>query len=407
MSLDALTDAVLARCEALASCSETPGRITRRFLCPAMRSAHELLASWMRDAGLRVRVDAVGNLIGRRDGRTDRIVAIGSHVDTVPDAGRYDGVLGVLLGIAAMDALKGTPFRRSAEVIAFAEEEGVRFGVPYLGSRALVGRLGSAELALTDADGISVARAIDEFGLDSTAISRAAYPPGQPETYFEAHIEQGPVLEDAGQGLGVVTGIVGQSRLSFEFRGRSGHAGAEPMRYRRDALAGAAEFISAVERFSQADVELRATVGTVVVSPNAPNVIPGVVRLSLDVRHPADEVRLGEVKQFQTMAQEIGERRRLTVQIEPLVESPAIVCDSGLTDRLAAAIAAEGHPVVRLSSGAGHDAAILAERCPVSMLFIRSPGGLSHHPDESVRRDDVRTALSVMVRFLPLELDRE
>ncbi len=407
MSLDALTDTVLARCEALASCSEAPDRLTRRFLCPAMRSAHELLASWMRDAGLGVRVDAVGNLIGRRDGQTDRIVAVGSHIDTVPNAGRYDGVLGVLLGIAAMDALRGITFRRTADVIAFAEEEGVRFGVPYLGSRAVVGRLGPAELALTDADGISVARAIEGFGLDPSATARAAYPPGQPEAYLEAHIEQGPVLDESGLGLGIVTSIVGQTRLSLAWLGRSGHAGTEPMRHRRDALAGAAEFIAAVERLAQADPELRATVGNLVVTPNAPNVVPGDVRLSLDVRHPVDEVRRQAVDQLRTWARDIAGRRRLTVRVDPIAESAAVACDAGLTDRLAAAVAAEGLTGVRLSSGAGHDAAVLAERCPVALLFIRSPGGLSHHPDEAVRREDVRAALSVMIRFLRLELDRE
>jgi allantoate deiminase len=402
---DALTDEVLTRCDVLGALSEDPGRLTRTFLSPPVRDVHAHLRKWMAAARLEVRVDAVGNMIGRLPGRAADapVFVVGSHIDTVPDAGKYDGVLGVLLGIAAAQALAGRGFKRALDVIAFSEEEGVRFRTPYLGSLAVCGRLTPELLDRADANGVTAAQAIRAFGLDPAATPSAAYPPGTVAGYFEAHIEQGPLLESLFRHVGVVTAIVGQSRYWLEFIGKAGHAGAQPMEQRRDALAAAAAFVGAVEIVAKDLEGLRATVGCLTVSPGALNVVPGKVRLSLDVRQDEDAGRKGVAQGLLSSAQGIAAGRGLRVEIEQVVDEPAVAMDAELTKRLAAAA---GPGVEKLVSGAGHDAAIMASICPAAMLFIRSPGGISHHPEESVRREDVRAALEVMVRFLDGELNR-
>jgi allantoate deiminase len=409
MDLDALTAEVLDRCETLARFSEEPGRLTRTFLRPPMRQAQECLADWMRQVGLNVRRDALGNLIGRRPGRRDdaRVFVVGSHIDTVPDAGKYDGVLGVLLGVAAPRALADRPFGRTLDVIAFSEEEGVRYATPYLGSRAVCGCFDPRLLERTDADGITLAQALLDFGLDPAAIPAAVYPAGQVAGYLEAHIEQGPVLESLGLSVGAVEAIVGQSRLWLSFIGQAGHAGTLPMERRRDALAAAAEFVGAVEHAARATAGLRATVGRLTVLPGAVNVVPGAVRLSLDVRHAEDAVRGKAVAELLGQARAIATERHLGLRVEQVADQPAVPADPHLTERLLAAVTAAGHAPQRLVSGAGHDAAVMAGLCPMAMLFVRSPGGVSHHPDESVRPEDVRAALGVMVRFLVAELDAD
>jgi allantoate deiminase len=406
MDLDAITDEVLTRCDLLARCSEEPGRLTRTYLRPPMRDVHAHLRTWMTAAGLLVRVDAVGNMIGRLPGRTAdaRIFVVGSHIDTVPDAGKYDGILGVLLGVAAAQALAGRRFARALDVIAFSEEEGVRFRTPYLGSLAVCGRLDPDLLARTDVDGMSVADAIRAFGLDPADIPSAAYPRGQVAGYLEAHIEQGPMLEMFNLPLRAVTAIAGQSRYWLRFIGKAGHAGSQPMEMRCDALAGAAEFVGVVEAAGKKTDGLRATVGCLTVAPGAVNVVPGEVGLSLDVRHADDAVRRWFADDLLHDAAAIADRRRLRFESEPAMDEPAVPMDRAMSDRLAATF---GPTLSRLVSGAGHDAAVMATICPTAMLFIRSPGGISHHPDESVRRGDVRAALNIMLRFLDNELDRE
>jgi allantoate deiminase len=332
------------------------------------------------------------------------VFAVGSHIDTVPDAGKYDGVLGVLLGVAAAQALAVRQFKRALDVIAFSEEEGVRFRTPYLGSLAVCGRFTPELLARTDAEGVNIADAIRAFGLDPAEIPNAAYPPGQVAGYFEAHIEQGPVLESLDRPLGLVTAIVGQSRYWLRFIGKAGHAGAQPMGKRQDALAATAEFVSAVEKEAGVTDDLRATVGCLTVSPGAANVVPGEVRLSLDVRHEDDAMRGAAARAILRAATNAADWRRVEVESEQVVDEPAVRMDAELTRRLSAAA---GPGVERLVSGAGHDAVVMASICPTAMLFIRSPGGISHHPDENVRREDVRAAVEVMVRFLETELDQE
>jgi allantoate deiminase len=402
--LDALTDEVLARCDALGQISDEPGCLTRTFLSPATKQVHELLETWMRNAGLAVRRDAIGNLIGRHAGTTERVFAVGSHIDTVPNAGKFDGTLGVLLGVAAAKAIASRSFRRALEVIAFSEEEGVRFRMPYLGSRAVCGSFDFGLLdSIDDVFGLTLSEALRDFGCDPAAIASAAYPPNQLAGFFEAHIEQGPVLESLNLPLGVVTAIIGQNRFWLRFTGHAGHAGAQPMDLRRDALAAAAEFVTAVEQAARATEGARATVGSLTVAPGAINVVPGEVRLSLNVRHETDAIRRRLVEQLLRKARAICDERNLTLSVEPGLGEAAVACDPKMTDRLAAT-AGTAH---RMVSGAGHDAGILASRCTVAMLFIRSPGGISHHPDEAVHRSDVRAALDVMIRFVSAELDLE
>jgi allantoate deiminase len=419
MDLDALTDEILSRADTLGAISDEPGRLTRLFLSDAAREAQYRVAFWMAEAGLYTGPDAAGNVHGLgqvagdspgrhfepADDPHPRFV-VGSHVDTVPDAGKYDGVLGVLLGIAAAKALRGRSFAKRLDLVAFSEEEGVRFRFPYIGSLAVCGRLTPDLLARQDKNGVTVADAIEAYRMAEgmKALPAAAYRPGQVAGYLEAHIEQGPVLESRELSLGVVPAIMGQTRAWLRFTGHAGHAGTQPMDLRRDALAAAAAFVTAVEHTGRATPGLRATVGSLTVAPNGTNVVPGEVRLSIDVRHTDDAVRTRAVANLHAKAEAIGRERGIAVGVEPAMDQPAVPCDTGLTQRLGTALAELGHSPEPIVSGAGHDAVVMAGLCPVAMLFVRSPGGISHHPAESVRREDVRAALAVMVQFLEREL---
>ncbi len=324
-----------------------------------------------------VRIDAVGNVRGSYPGFVAgrKRLVIGSHIDTVPDAGAFDGVLGVAIGIGLVSLLGRVAF--PIELIAFSEEEGVRYGVPFIGSRAVVGTVDAELKAL-------IAPAIREFGLDPDDLPGAELD-DDVAAYLEFHIEQGPVLESLGEPLGVVEAIAGQTRMEFRFAGSANHAGTTPMHSRRDALAGAAEWIGCVEREARGTAGLVATVGRIDAEPGAGNVIAGRVVCSLDVRHAEDGVRVGAVERMERAASEIALRRGLAVTWRVLLERGAVRMDAGLTSGLAAP---------RLVSGAGHDAMILAGRIPAAMVFVRSPGGVSHHPDETVRVEDVEAALA-------------
>ena len=385
---------VVDRCRLLAQCTEEPGFITRTFLSEPMHAVHTYLRAWMEQAGMSVGVDHAGNLRGVYP--SDRPFAprlfVGSHLDTVPQAGAFDGILGVVLGVALIERLGGRRLPFAIEVIGFSEEEGVRFGVPFIGSRALIGDVDD-ELLARSADAIAA------FGLDSSRIGEARAD-DDALGYLEFHIEQGPVLESLSLPLGIVEAISGQSRLDVFVAGQANHAGTTPMNLRRDALAGAAEWIGAVEREARAIPGAVATVGRANVSPGAGNVIPGLVATSLDVRHPDDAVRHDLVDRLLRRAEQIAAGRCLTVSWEQRLDQPAVAMDSGLTQMLASAVAQAGKPVHRMPSGAGHDAMIVARRMPAAMLFLRSPGGISHHPDESVLPADVVAALEVGMRFL-------
>ncbi len=388
-------------CRELAACSEEQGKTTRTFLSPPMKDVHRILSRWMTHAGMRTSVDVVGNLHGllpAAQPNAARLI-IGSHLDTVPDAGAFDGVLGVVLGTLLAESFQGRQHALGIEVIGFSEEEGVRFGTPFIGSRAVVGSLDEHDLDLRDRQGCTLRDAIRDFGLEPADLAQARLADGA-IGYLEFHIEQGPVLENLDCPLGIVDAISGQSRLEFVFRGKANHAGTTPMSLRRDALAGAAEWILEVETKAGADHGLVATVGRLDVAPNATNAVPGRVSASLDVRHAADDVRCARVDQFVSAAEAIAHRRGLAFTCRQQLDQPAVLMDAALCHRLEQAMKKVGYPVHRVASGAGHDAMIMAPHVPSSMLFLRSQGGVSHSPEESVREDDVEAALVVGLQFL-------
>jgi allantoate deiminase len=394
----------MQRLDALAQISEDAGKLTRTFASPAMRQANELVGAWMREAGLAVRTDAIGNLIGhypaaQPDGK---ILLLGSHLDTVRDAGRFDGPLGVLVAIACVQQLHDTKTRLpfAIEVVGFADEEGVRYQSTYLGSRALAGTFNVEDLKRTDTRGITMADALREFGGNPAAIASAKYDPNRLLGYAEVHIEQGPVLEEKNLAVGVVSAIAGQTRARVGLVGAAGHAGTVPMKLRRDALCAAAEFVLAVELLAQNWGGLVATVGEIAALPGAGNVIPGTAQLSLDVRHPDDAARTQAVAELKARAEEIAAERGVTLQWEIVHQTAAVICNRGLTLPLENAAKRHQREVPLLTSGAGHDAAALAAICPVAMLFVRCQGGISHHPAESARETDVRVALAVMHDFI-------
>jgi len=391
----------IAECKHIATLSEEPGRITRRFLTPPMHDVHAHLRARMEALGMTTRVDAAGNLRGvwRPAGMGAKRLLLGSHIDTVPNAGAYDGVLGVTLALEWVGLVQQLELPLAIEVIAFSEEEGVRFGVPFLGSRAVAGCFDSALLKLTDADGIAVEAAIRAFGLDPGQLGEAAVDTDA-IGFVEIHIEQGPVLEAEGLSVAAVTAIVGQTRLNLTFTGQANHAGTTPIRLRHDALAAAAEWITAVENIAQRTDGLVATVGRVSVEPNAGNVIPGVAHVSLDVRHAHDTTRTSVVSDLFATANAIAKRRRITLQRTDLLDQSAVPMNERLTAYLADAIEAAGFPIKTMPSGAGHDAMMIAARVPTAMLFLRSPGGISHHPAESVLEEDVEASLHVGREFL-------
>jgi allantoate deiminase len=392
---------VMARCQKLASYSEDAGSTRRTFLSSPMRQCHGEIARWMEALDAQVRVDAAGNLRAyypTGESTSPRLL-MGSHLDTVPNAGMYDGIIGVVLAVSVIEALGGRRLPFGIEVVGFSEEEGVRFGTPFIGSRALVGRLDAELLGRQDARGISVRKAIEDFELNPAEIPQATL---NDDTlgYVEFHIEQGPVLENLGRPLGVVEAIVGQSRLSFTFVGRANHAGTTPMNLRYDALAAAAEWISAVERRAQSIPGLVATVGSVEARPAATNVIAGEARVSLDARHGVDDLRLRAVEDIIREAEQIARRRGLSVRWSTLFSQSAMPMDPFLTLQCEEAIRKAGCEPHRMVSGAGHDAMILAEKVPSGMIFLRSPGGISHHPKESVLVEDVAKAIESGVYLL-------
>jgi allantoate deiminase len=317
----------------------------------------------------------------------------------VPNAGAFDGVLGVALALEWVELAQELKPPLPIEVIAFSEEEGVRFGVPFIGSRAVAGRFDPALIALKDADGVTLEDVIRAFGLDPGRIGEAVVDPAV-LGFIEMHIEQGPVLDAEGLSVAAVTAIVGQTRFNLEFSGHANHAGTTPMHLRHDALAGAAEWIAAVESLAQRTEGLVATVGKVDVEPNVANVIAGAARVSLDVRHAEDAARKSAVESLLAQTEAIAARRGLTPQWTRQMDQPAVPMDEQLTAILAAAIESAGLPVKRMTSGAGHDAMVMAALVPAAMLFLRSPGGISHHPDEVVLEEDVDAALLVGRKFL-------
>jgi allantoate deiminase len=390
----------IAECRLVAAMSEVPERTERRFLTPPTHEVHAHLRGRMEALGMSAHVDAAGNLRGlwRPKGSGGRLM-LGSHIDTVPDAGAFDGVLGVTLALELVGVAQELKLPLAIEVVAFSEEEGVRYGTPFLGSRAVAGRFDSTLLSLTDAEGISMEQAVRTFGLDPAKIGEAVMDAGV-TGFLEIHIEQGPVLEAEGLRVAAVTAIVGQTRLNLTFGGQANHAGTTPMHLRRDALAAVAEWITAVETLALKTDGLVATVGRVSVEPNAGNVVPGVAQVSLDLRHAHDAARGAAVEELVARAGAIAERRGLSLERTDRLDQPAVPMDERLTAILTAAMEAAGFPPKTMPSGAGHDAMVMAARVPAAMLFLRSPGGISHHPSETVSEEDVEAALLVGREFL-------
>ena len=395
---------IIERCHYLAECTEQPGAITRPFASEAMRCAHELVGDWMAEAGMSVRRDNVGNLRGRYEGEGGATLLLGSHLDSVRDAGKYDGPLGVITAIAAVqrlhDAGRRLPF--AVEVLAFADEEGLRYGTTYLGSRALAGAFEWRDLERVDSAGIKMADAIRAFGGDPDLIVEDRWAGEPPLAYVEVHIEQGPVLEARGLPVGLVSTIAGQVRIEVEFLGVAGHAGTVPMDARRDALAAAAEFILTVEAAAATQAGIVATVGKLEVEPGAANVIPGHTRLSFDARHADDRIRVEFTEAMMARAREIARRRKLSFEARVTSQNPAVRCSPRLVKMLAQAVKDAGQRPLELTSGAGHDAVVMSSLTEVGMLFVRCKGGVSHNPAESVTTEDVAVALDVLSRFLDL-----
>ncbi|HYO51114.1 MAG TPA: allantoate amidohydrolase [Chloroflexia bacterium] len=430
---------VMQRADILGSISEEPDRLTRRFATPAMRQANELAAGWMREAGMSVRQDNIGNVIGRYEewgtrggglGIRDQelgneqsqplaphtsplvphtsplapTLIMGSHLDTVRDAGKYDGPLGVLVAIACVERLHelGERLPFAIEVVAFADEEGLRYHTAYLGSKVLAGSFDPMHLELTDEDGVTISEAIRAFGGNPSALAHDNHSREDLLGYCEVHIEQGPVLEAEGLPVGVVSAISGQTRLTVLFKGEAGHAGTVPMRLRRDALCAAAEFVLAVEGLAREREGLVATVGQASVEPGASNVIPGHVEMSLDVRHMDDTIREQACGQLREQAEQICARRQVILNWQHLQSSPSVRCASHLTAILTQAIETAGYTPRYLPSGAGHDAVPMSGLTDVAMLFVRCKGGVSHNPAESVAVEDVAVAIEVMGEFLDM-----
>jgi len=394
----------MERCDALARCSEAADSLTRVFLSEASHAANRLVLGWMCEAGMSATLDAIGNVVGRYEGERPGLPALllGSHLDTVRDAGRYDGMLGVVTAIECVASLaargKRLPF--AIEVIGFADEEGVRFGSTLLGSRAVAGTFKPEVLDSVDANGVSMRAAMRESGLDPERIAQAARRREDVLAYAELHIEQGPVLEAEGLPVGVVTAINGATRLAIEVEGFAGHAGTVPMDLRQDALAAAAECVLAIERRCGAVPELVGTVGRLEALPGAANVIPGKVRFTVDVRSPRDPERLAAVTEVAAAMQAICARRRVKLKISETHESGVVACAPWLMEQIGAAIAAEGIPVRRLPSGAGHDGMAMIELCDIGMLFVRCEKGISHNPAEAITAEDAETGARVFLRFI-------
>ncbi len=399
-----LGETIASRIAELATVSDEESRLTRLYLGPGHRKAAELVAKWMREAGMNPRIDALGSVVGRYRPRESgsRTLIIGSHIDTVRDAGAFDGALGVVIAIevvkAAFKSGKRYPF--AIEVIAFGDEEGVRFASTLGGAKALAGRFDKNALDEVGEDGVSRRQALLAFGSDPSRISEEAVAPDHALGYVEVHIEQGPVLEQEGLPVGIVTAIDGVTRGTVEVEGVAGHAGTVPMPMRRDALAAAAEMALAVEARALSRSNLVATVGKMDVPGAAANVIPGKARFTLDIRSPFDQERIGAVADIKASIAAIAERRGVTAKLAVGHEAPAALCDDRLSEQFEAAVKSLGMAPRRLPSGAGHDAMAFDRVIPFAMLFVRCRGGVSHNPAEFTSAADIDVAARVLSNFL-------
>ncbi len=403
--VSSLGEEIIGRIDELGAVSETPDHLARIFLTREHRAAAELILGWMRAAGMRAHLDAIGNVCGRYEGQEFGLpcLMLGSHYDTVRDAGKWDGPLGIITAISCIADLnrRGRRLPFAIEVVGFADEEGVRFASTLLGSRAVAGTFDESVLGKTDAAGISMREALSRFGLDPDHLGRAARTRGELLAYLELHIEQGPVLEGLNLPVGVVTAIAGATRLAARLTGMAGHAGTVPMMQRRDALAGAAECITAIERFCRTDEGgLVGTVGYIHAAPGATNVIPGQVSFTIDIRAPSDAHRRRAVTDIVRQIEAIARRRDLALQLDVTHENRSAPCAPWLRTQIADAIAQEGYGAVELPSGAGHDGMAMIDIADIGMIFVRCRGGISHHPDEHVDVVDADAGARVLLRMI-------
>jgi allantoate deiminase len=400
-----LGEEIVGRINRLAAISETPDDLTRIFLTPEHRAAADLIMGWMVEAGMSAHLDAIGNVCGRYEGERPGLpcLMLGSHYDTVRDAGRWDGPLGLITAISCVADLhkRGRRFPFAIEVTGFADEEGVRFASTLLGSRAVAGTFNERVLASTDDAGISMREALVQFGLDPDHIGAAARIRSELLAYVELHIEQGPVLEARGLPVGVVSAIAGATRLAARVTGMAGHAGTVPMELRRDALAGAAEMITKIEELCLTDGRgLVGTVGYIHAMPGATNVIPGQTHFTIDLRAPTDVHRDRAVTDIVRQIEAIAKRRKLEARLDVTHENRTVPCAPWLKMQVAEAVAAEGYPVFELPSGAGHDGMAMVDIADVAMVFVRCRGGISHHPDEHVEVTDADAGARVLLRLV-------
>ena len=396
--LESAASQVIQRCDALAKCSEHPQWITRTFCSPAMKEANAQLKTWMESAGLDCKLDSAGNLIGRQNNSPNQTLMIGSHLDTVINAGRFDGVLGVLLGLAvaevANQSQKKLPF--NLDVVAFSEEEGVRFNFPFIGTLGIVGQLEQADLDRVDKDSVTMQEALAQFGCDVNQSAR--YDSNELIGFIEAHIEQADLLQEDSVPVGIVSAIAGQTRTTIVIEGLAGHAGTVPHDRRKDALAAAAELILNIEEIGQQTDGLFATVGRIGTEPGLSNVISGRTTISLDLRHAQDDIRDQAFEKIQSAIKTIESKRSVVIALENTQHNPAVPMDTELVKHMAIAVESAGLPKRMMVSGAGHDAMIMARATGSCMLFVRCRDGISHHPSEFVSAADVEVALEVMVR---------
>jgi allantoate deiminase len=400
-----LGEEIVGRINQLAAISETSEHLARLFLTKEHRAASELILGWMRSAGMQAHLDAIGNVCGRYEGDRPGLpcLMLGSHYDTVRDAGKWDGPLGLISAISCVADLnkRGRRLPFAIEVTGFADEEGVRYASTLLGSRAVAGTFDESVLNGRDEAGVSMREAMIAFGLDPDHIGAAARARRELLAYIELHIEQGPVLEKEGLPVGVVSAIAGATRLAARLTGMAGHAGTVPMALRRDALSGAAEAICAIEEFCRTDEGgLVGTVGYIHATPGATNVIPGTVSFTMDIRAPTDVHRSRAVTDIVRRIEAIAKRRDLALQVDVTHENRTVPCAPWLKSQVAEAIAAGGFPVFELPSGAGHDGMAMIDIADVGMIFVRCRGGISHHPDEHVELADADAGARVLLRLI-------
>jgi len=419
INTEQLGEKIFEYIDALAELSEHPDHLTRCSLTSEHKQANALVERWMQAAGMSTRTDAIGNIVGRYAGLNETTnnadisarsangshtpaLLLGSHLDTVRNGGRYDGMLGVVVPLVCVAAMnqKGVRLPFAIEIVGFCDEEGVRFPSTLLGSRAIAGTLDPATLSQCDENGISIASALRDFGIDPDNLKSAQRVAADYLGFVEIHIEQGPVLETENIPVAVVSAISGAARYQVQVQGLAGHAGTVPMQLRQDALAAAAECLLAIESICTDQEELVATVGQIKASPGATNVIPGNVKFSIDIRSSEDPIRQAAEKAIVDRFAQIASARNLTIEPVKTYEAACVSCDNWLTEQLAQTITASGYPLLSLPSGAGHDAMALADLTRIAMLFVRCKGGISHHPDESITMDDAQTVADVLLKFL-------